>query len=142
MVLNFGHNGGTIFESRTALEPGGAENERSLPFFEAARWLKAHDPDSAVMTMPPRVIHYLSGCPTIELIRSGVPERDAWVTSPEEIRALLRTRKPGYLFSDAKLQTFYRAVTDGLAKAGMHLEEIPLPSGGDRFKLWRLVYGG
>ncbi len=138
-VLNVGHNVKTVVQSRTALEVNGAENARSLPFFEAARWLKSRDPQAVVMTMPPRVLRYLSGCPTVELIRSGVPEREALVMCPQRIQGLLDKRKPKYLFSDSKNEVFFRSVMRGLRSAGVRLEEIPLPSGGDRFKLWRLA---
>ena len=65
-LLNLGHNLITIYQARTAIETGGAESERDLPYFKAARWLRTQTSDGVVMTMHPRILHYLSGRPTIE----------------------------------------------------------------------------
>ncbi len=146
-VLNVGHNVKTIVQSRSALESNGAERLRDLPFFKAARWLKENDPGAVVMTMHPRVLHYLSGCPTVELLRSGVPESRAWVDSPPWVAVLVEKRQPVYLFSDGKAEPFFDIVRQGVARAGFGLNEIPLKSGearfarnaGGRFRLWKLA---
>ena len=71
--------------------------------------------------MPPRMLRYLCQCPTVDLIRSGVPEREVWVTDSEAIQRLLDKRHPKYLFSDDKNEVFFRMVTEGLQSAGVHL---------------------
>jgi hypothetical protein len=136
--LNVGHNVKTVYQCRTALETNGAESERRLPFFEAARRLKAEAPYDVVMTMQPRVIHYLSGCPTVELYRSGVSDAPE-VESVKTVKCLIAGRNPGYLFSDSKDSDFYEAVMKGILESGLTPEEIPLKSGSKRFRLWRLI---
>ncbi|MEW6348190.1 MAG: glycosyltransferase family 39 protein [Thermodesulfobacteriota bacterium] len=145
-VLNMGHNVKTVVQSRYALEPNAAERSRDLPFFEASRWLQDNDPDAVVMSMHPRVLHYLSGCPTVELIRSGVPENLAWVDSPRWVAGLVEEQRPAYLFSDAKDEPSFAIVQRGVHEAGFDLKKIPLKkagaqidkSGGGRFNLWKL----
>jgi 4-amino-4-deoxy-L-arabinose transferase-like glycosyltransferase len=137
-VLNVGHNALTIVHARTALESGGAESSRDLPFFIAARWLKEHTSGGVVLTMHPRVIHYLSRFPTVELIRSGVPEHEVWVNTQDQIRRLIAARNPTFFFSDAKDSDLFKQVIAAAESLNLRLEEIPEAGSPPRFTLWRL----
>jgi hypothetical protein len=138
-LCNVGHNATTIVKARTAIEPYGAESERSLPFFSAARWLKANAPRATVLTTRSRIIHYLSGCPTVSLLRSGVPEHKAWVNEPDEIAKLMTQCKPEFLFTDSSKADLYEKVADTLAKLGMKVEPIPEATTSHRYRLYRIV---
>jgi 4-amino-4-deoxy-L-arabinose transferase-like glycosyltransferase len=139
-VLNVGHNAVTIVQARNAIEAGGAESARDLSFFTAARWLRTHSRNAVVLTMYPRVIHYLSGCPTAELIRSGVPEHEAWVKAQDQIQRLVSVRKPAFLFSDAKDTKLLQQVMKTIEHMGLKLEEIPEAAGSQkRFQLWWII---
>ncbi|MGB9617785.1 MAG: hypothetical protein ACPL7J_10735, partial [Desulfomonilaceae bacterium] len=140
IVLNVGANMLTVIQARSALEPHGAESYRDKPFFEASRWLRRHAHDGPVLTMHPRVIHYLSGLPTIELVRSGVPENEAYIVSPDEIARLIAARRPSYFFSDAKNNIMKTRVSDALEKMGATVHEIPNIDPGRRFELWKILY--
>jgi hypothetical protein len=138
-ALNIGHNALTIVQARSAVEFGGAESARDLPFFTAARWLKTHSTNEVVLTMHPRVLHYLSGSPTAELIRSGVPEHEVWVEAQDQIQQLITMRKPAYLFSDAKDTKLFQQVMKTIEHMGLKLEEIPEAGSRKRFQLWRIM---
>jgi 4-amino-4-deoxy-L-arabinose transferase-like glycosyltransferase len=138
-VLNLGHNLGTIYQARTAIEPGGAESERDLPYFKAARWLKSQTSDGVVMSMHPRILHYLSRRPTIELIHSGVSFDQTWVKDPKELQNLITTRKPAYFFSDAFDQSLFNVTVRALHSLGLTIEAIPEADTVPRFHLWRIV---
>ena len=138
-LLNVGHSAQPIFRARTALEVNGAESDRSIEFFTAGRWLKAHAPHATVLTTRSRIIHYLSGCPTVSLLRSGVPEHRAWVSEPEEIAKLLNQHKPEFLFTDSSKADLYEQVTRSLSKLGMHVEPVPEASSSQRYRLYRIV---
>lgn len=140
-ALNAAHNIITVVQARSAVERAGAETERDLPFFIAARWIRAHSPDGVVMSMHPRVLHYLSGIRSVELIRSGVPESMVWVNAPEEIRRLVRTNCVTLLFTDEKNRKLFETVTDAVRSMGLRLEEISEASA-SRFKLWRVIWDG
>lgn len=137
-VLNVGANAITITQARTPLEAGGAETERDAPFFMAARWLRENGSGGTVMTMHPRVIRYLSGLPTVELIRSGVPEREVWINRPEQIQELILSRRPTYLFSDQANTRVYEPAFKALE--GLNLAPVRITEAGtsSRFGLWRI----
>lgn len=139
-LLNIGHNVITVVEARTALEANGAESERDLPFFKAGRWLRHHGDNAVVLSMHPRIIHYLSGHPTSELVRSGVPEHETWIETQEQIRRMIARTSPAFLFSDASNRTLYEPVVRAIQGLNLRLEEIPEVSVGNRFRLWRIVY--
>jgi len=140
-ALNVGHNAMTIVQARNPVEAEGAESAKDLPFFTAARWLRGHSTNEVVLTMHPRVIHYLSGHPTAELIRSGVPEHEVWVEAQNQIQRLITVRKPAFLFSDSKDTKFYQQVIKAIEALGLKLEEIPEAGSSGRFRLWRIVKG-
>jgi hypothetical protein len=137
-VFNIGHNLATIVQARTPLEAQGAESSRDLPFFKAARWLKGHAGNAVVLTMYPRVIHYLSGLPTVELVRSGVPEHEVWVDAQQEIRRLIRDREPTFFFSDAKNDNLLSQVRLAAEGLGLRLEEVSEASSPPRFHVWKI----
>jgi hypothetical protein len=139
VVLNVGHNVGTVVQARWPLEANGAENQRSLPFFVAARWLKAHDPEAQVLTTRSRMIHYLSGNRTLPLLRSGVPIDEMWVEDKAGIQDLMSKGKAEYLFSDYREAALYAKVEDALKGLGYRLEEIPEASSPPRYRLFRLI---
>ena len=138
-VVNVGHNMKTIYQCRTALEAYGAQSERGLPFFVAARWLKTNAPGVPILTARPRIIHYLSGCPTIPLIRFGVPEQEHLVTSEKTIGEMMTARKPQFLFTDEKIADLNDRVESVLKMLGYRLDEIPAARCSDRYRLYRLV---
>jgi 4-amino-4-deoxy-L-arabinose transferase-like glycosyltransferase len=137
-LFNVGHNAITIMAARSAVETPGAESSRDLPFFAAARWLKAHAAGEVVLTMHPRVLHYLSGLPTVELVRSGVPEHEVWVNAQQEIRKLLQGRNPTFLFSDSRNTLLYGQVMKAIENLGLELQEIPEAGTSPRFHLWKI----
>gem|GEM_PF-519434 len=139
-VLNVGHNVITIVHARTALERNGPEDERTLPFFLAARWLKANAPDATVLATHPRIIHYLSGCRTVSLVRSGVPEHRIWLNKREEVQTLVKESKAQFLYADTKDSRYYCHVIDSIKAMGVRLEEIPEAST-KRYRLFRTVDG-
>ncbi len=140
ICLNLAGNAVTIFQARTPVEKSGAESARDVPFFLASRWLKEHGPGAAVMTMHPRVIHYLSGLPTIELVRSGVPESQTWVHNQDEISRLVQEGKPRYFFSDEKNVFLERHLRQTLEDQGFKLRRIPELNEMSRFALWEIKY--
>lgn len=138
-LFNVSHNAITIVKARTPLEAKGPESERSLPFFTAARWLKTHAPHATVLTTRSRIVHYLSGCPTVSLLRSGVPEKDAWVSKPDEIAQLIRQRNPEFLFTDSSKADLYEKVIEVLRDMGARVEPIPEANSSPRYRLYRIV---
>jgi len=141
-IFNVGHNVITVVQARTALEDYGPEAERDLAFFKAARWLKAFGGGATVLTMHPRVLHHLSGLPTVELIRSGVPEHEVWVTARERIQRLIVERSPSFFFSDGNDPAMLSQVRKAIQGLNLHLEEIPEASSPPRFRLWRIRFPG
>ncbi len=141
-TFNFGHNIITIYHARTPLESCGAESKRDAPFFTAARWLKSQPADTLVMTMHPRVLHYLSGLRTVELVRSGVPEHQAWIQDADHIRDLVLTKRPAYLFSDASNPVRFKQTIAAIENSGVRLKEIPeaFPLRSERFRIWKICY--
>jgi len=141
-VLNVGHNVGTIIQARTALEKGGAESAHDLPFFVAARWLKSRQEQGPLLTMHPRVVHFLSGIKTVELVRSGVPEHEVWVDRREAIGRLIQEHHPTFFFSDSANERLFKEAEAAAESLGLRLEEIPEASVSHRFRLWRLRPAG
>jgi hypothetical protein len=139
-AINVGHNAITVFEARGALEVNGAESDRDLPFFKAGRWLKENGAGAVVLSMHPRVIHYLSGCPTAELVRSGVPEHETWVDTQEQLGRIIAETRPAFLFADASNKILYDPVMKAFEGLNLRLEDIPETRGGNRFRLWRIMY--
>jgi 4-amino-4-deoxy-L-arabinose transferase-like glycosyltransferase len=140
-LTNWAHSLVPIFHARTALEKGGPETERSLPYFRAAYWLKTSAPTAKVLTTHARVIHLLSGCPTVTLVRSGVPEQDTWVDDRTGIKKELEKTRPKFLFTDEKNAALYDQVKAAVHELGMDLKEIPEASSPPRFKLFEMVGG-
>lgn len=137
-LLNAGHNAKTVYYARTALQANGAESERGLPFFSAARLLAAEAPDTVVLATHPRIIHYLSGRRTIPLVRSGVPDHQAFVQDGELIEALISRNNPGFLFVDRKNAAQFVATLEAVRRLGLHMEEIPISDPFHRFGLFRI----
>lgn len=138
-LLNVGHNVKTIVSARSAIESNGAETERGLPFYAAARWLKANAPRAIVLTTHPRITHYLSGCPTVTLVRSGFPEHEVWVKDSHLIQRLITERNPQFLFADSRRAALYQSATDAIHGLGMELKEIPIGVLNSRYRLFRIV---
>ncbi len=138
-LLNLGHNFITVFHSRTPLEPHGAQSERSLPFFVAARWLKSNAPDAKVLTTNTRIIHYLSGCRAIPLMRAGAAYHETLVTEHSQVQDLLTKHKPDFLFSDAKDRALYSNAGQAIEALGYRLEEVRPAAIGSRYSLYRIV---
>ncbi|MFH0825745.1 MAG: glycosyltransferase family 39 protein, partial [Pseudomonadota bacterium] len=138
-VCNVGHNVKTVYAARTAVRESGAESERSVPFFRSAQWLKANAADSVVLTNRSRIIHYLSGCRVVPLLRSGVPEAEMWVDSPALIESLVERTRPDFLFADTKDHRLFPVVTDTLNAMGLILEEIPEASTPPRFLTYKIA---
>lgn len=139
-IFNVCHNLITMVSARSALERGGAESGRDLPFFVAGRWLKENSTDAVVLSMHPRVLHYVSGLPTVELVRSGVPEHKVWVNAEDQIRNLIQIRKPAFFFSDAKNPVLYSQVLEAAKNLNLKLSEIPEAGTPPRFRLWKIQY--
>ncbi|MBM4326237.1 MAG: glycosyltransferase family 39 protein [Deltaproteobacteria bacterium] len=140
ILLNVGHNFVTVYHVRAALEFGGPESQRSLPFFSAARWLKENAPNAPVLSTHPRIIHYLSGNRTIPLSRAGVPETLTWVQSGDDIRHLITERQPGFVFADTKNPHLYPHAVKGLGDLSLQLQEIQGIDPSARYRLFRIIY--
>lgn len=138
-AMNLGHNLGVVWSARSPLERNGAESERSLPFFAAARWLKSNAPYATILTTRPRIIHYLSECKTVSLVRSGVPEHEIWLDSEVRLKKTIRDTKPGFLFADSKDSKYYLHVTKGIEQLGYRLDEINIGASSNRYRLFRIV---
>jgi hypothetical protein len=91
------------------------------------------------MSMHPRILHYLSGRPTIELTRSGVSYEQTWVKDQKELQSLIISRKPAYFFSDALDQELFNEAVRALHDLGLNLEAIPEADASTRFRLWRII---
>ncbi len=102
MLTNCAHDLAPVIHARNAMEKGGPETHRSRPYFKASNWLKDNDPKAKALTTHSRIIHFLSGCPTITLVRSGVPEQDTWVEDRSRIQEMVGRTCPKYLFTDEK----------------------------------------
>ncbi len=137
-ALNLGHNVGVVWEARHPLEKGGAQNDRTSAFFSAARWLKANAPDAIVLTGRPRIIHYLSGCKTVSLVRSGVPDHEIYLDTLDRLRRVTESRAPDFLYSDAKDLQYQDTVIRGLNSLGLGVEKVPEASS-ERHLLFRIV---
>ena len=138
-VLNVGHNFVPIAQARMSLEAQGAESSRSLPFFIASRWLKEHAPDAKVLTKRSRIIHYLTGCRTVALIRSGVPQQDTIVADQSRLKALISESKPNFLFLDDKDTELCLHVFQAVADLGLTLKEIPAAGSAPRYALFEIL---
>jgi hypothetical protein len=138
-VTNSAHNLITIFHCRAALETNGPQSKRSLPFFTAARWLKTYARDARVLTTRARIIHYLSGCRTIPLVRSGVPMHEAWVDTRAQINRLITDTKPNFLFTDSSNRDLYDQVKSSIRNLGFGLKEVPEASSSKRYYLYRIL---
>jgi 4-amino-4-deoxy-L-arabinose transferase-like glycosyltransferase len=141
-ALNMAHNFKTIANSRHALELNGPESEQSAPFFAAARLIRGDAAGKAVLTTNNRVIHYLSGAPTVALVRSGVPDQHAWVNDPKLIEKLIVEKMPAFVFIDSKMQDIHAAVDQALKALGMALREIPLGVSSTRYRFYAIIQAG
>lgn len=137
-LFNVGHNLKTVYQARSSLEYGGAESARSLPFFEAAKWLNRNDPGAPVITVRSRVIHYLTGSRTTPLIRSGVPESQTHVDSVNALEELLAHKKPQYYFADTKGAELHESVVKAARKSKLKLVEIKGIDPSGRYKLYKI----
>lgn len=91
------------------------------------------------MSMHPRILHYLSGRPTIELIRSGVAIEQTWLRDQTELQKLISSRRPAYFFSDGLDQDLFKETAKALHNLGLDLEAIPEADASPRFHLWRII---
>jgi hypothetical protein len=139
LVTNLGQNIVTIAGARSAVESGGAESNRDKPFFVAARWLKANSNGQSILTMNPRIIHYLTGLPTVETLRSGAPEEVAWPNTRQQIIGLMKKRNPGFVFLDNKNPALKKLITESAELNNYTLQVIPEASYGNRYSLARFV---
>jgi len=136
-IVNTGHNLITIMEARTALEANGAQSERSQPFFIASNWLKKNAPAATVLTDQPRTINYLSGCRTVSLARSGVPDHEALVSEHERLKDIMEKDKPNLLYVDTKDTKFFNQVMASMELLGVRFEEVGEAST-SRYHLFRI----
>jgi hypothetical protein len=113
-----------------------------LPFFAAARWLKANAPDAVVLTAHSRVIHYLSGCRTVSLVRSGIPDHEAFVRDEQLIKRLVRENNAQFFFADSKDARMYWNAVEAIQSLGLELREIPEASSLPRYHLFAIVKAG
>lgn len=134
-ATNLAQDAVTVSEARLALEPGGAESIRDKPFFVAARWLKEHSAGQPVLTMNPRIIRYLSGLPTVELLRSGAPEEAAWPETRDQITRLIDQKKPGFLFLDNKDPRLKKLILEAVDSNNLDVDPIPEASFGSRYNV-------
>jgi 4-amino-4-deoxy-L-arabinose transferase-like glycosyltransferase len=137
-VTNLGQDVVTISEARFATEPGGAESVRDKPFFVAARWLKEYAAGQPVLTMNPRIIRYLTGLPTVELLRSGAPEEAAWPETRDQIARLIDQKKPGFLFLDNKDPRLKKLILEAADSNNLDVDPISEASFGNRYNVTRL----
>ena len=139
-ITNVGSNINTIWHARNPVERNGAEGQRSLPFFTAARWLKANAPETSILTTRPRIMSYLTGLRTVSLVRSGVPHDQIWLDT-ERLEKLIRDTKPEFLFIDSKDIQYYSLVVKGIESLGYRLKEIPEAVPTTDYHLFRLIPG-
>jgi hypothetical protein len=138
MITNFSANILTWYQCRFPAEHGGAQTKRSKPYFKAARWLKENDPSAKVMTTRSRIIHYLSGCKTVALLRSGFPEQEIWVDEESKLKELYNRTRPDYLFTDQKDAKLYNTAIRAIESTGAQLVEIGEADYNDRFALYKI----
>lgn len=138
-VTNLGANVQTIYQARNAVEPYGAELPKDTAFFSAAQWIRKHDPDARILSMNPRILRYLTGAKTTDILRSGVPEHLAWVSTQKEISLILEKNRPNYLFVDSKNGNLKDAILKTLTKHDCRLIEIEEARSGSRFSLWKIL---
>jgi 4-amino-4-deoxy-L-arabinose transferase-like glycosyltransferase len=139
-ITNVGSNMNTEWHARNPIERNGAESERSLPYFAAARWLRANAPETTLLTTRPRIMSYLTGLRTVSLVRSGVPYDQIWLDT-ERLEKLISDTKPGYLFIDSKDKHYYSLVVKGIESLGYQLKEVPEAVHSTGFHLFRLTPG-
>ncbi|MGO9120356.1 MAG: ArnT family glycosyltransferase [Desulfomonilaceae bacterium] len=137
-IVNVGSNMNTIWHARNPVESKAAESERSLPFFAAARWLRANAPETNLLTTRPRIMSYLTGRRTVSLVRSGVPYDQIWLDT-ERLEKLIQDTKPGFLFIDSKDIQYYSLVVKGIESLGYRLKEIPEAVPSTDYHLFRLI---
>ena len=137
-ATNMGQNAVTISEARLALESGGAETLKDQPFFVAARWLKANADGKSVLTMNPRIINYLSGLPTVEMLRSGSPEETVLPKTVREIDGIIEKRRPAFLFLDNRDQFLKGLIIAAAQSQNYRVDVIHEASCGNRYILARL----
>jgi hypothetical protein len=137
-ITNVIHDAVPIWQARNPIYPNGPESFRSEPFFKASDWLKKNDPSQTVMTTHSRVIHYLSGCLTVPLVRSGVPEHETWIDDSARIKTLIMRYRPKYVFYDGKDARLYDQVFTAVKDAGMKPEEILGASSPPRYILFKI----
>ncbi len=138
-LTNVGHNLIAIVKCRTPLQAYGPQSDRSLPFFTAARWLKVNAPGAKILTPRPRTIHYLSGCHTISLLRSGVAMHEMFVDTREQVQSLMTEHKPEFLFTDSKAPDLHSKIMDSIRNLGFDLKEIPEAASSERFHLYAII---
>jgi hypothetical protein len=141
-LCNIGHNLKTVWSATHPVQPSGAETERSVPFFKAARVLRGMDPSATVMTTNPRIIHYLSGRRTVGLVRSGVPDQLAWVQDSRSIAALIERASPRYVFLDTKNRRLCTAALAAFEGLGLRMTPLPVGSSPPRYLLYRVESRG
>ncbi len=141
-VCNVGHNLRSVYHAQWALERNGPETLRSLPFFKAGRWLRQAAPAAPVLTSKPRMIHYLSGNPTVAVFRSGVPNHEIYVQQRAHLARLIAARRPRFVFVDRKDAAIFQQIREVLERGGRGLEFIPEGSSPPRYQLFRIVSQG
>jgi hypothetical protein len=92
------------------------------------------------MTTRSRIIHYLSGCRTIALLRSGYPEQDMWIDEQEKFRELYKRTRPDYLFTDRKNMELYNSAIEALRSSSARIKEVKEATVGARFRLYRIIW--
>ena len=138
-LTNVGANFQTIYQARTAVQAHGAEQEKDRAFFAAAQWIRTNDPEARILSMNPRILRYLTGAKTSDILRSGVPEHLAWISTQNEISAILEKNSPNYLFVDLKNAGLKDIICETIQKHGYRLVEIEEARSGSRFSLWKIV---
>lgn len=138
-LTNLGANVQTIYQSRTALQPNGGESLKDASFFTAADWIKRNAGQGPVLSMNPRIIRYLTGVRTVDVLRSGVPEHIAWASTEKEISGIIQEHHPRYLFADSKNEDLRNVIFETIRKHGGKLIEVKEARSGDRFSLWEIV---
>ncbi len=138
-ATNLGANVQIIYQARNAVEAYGAELPKDRAFFSAAQWISKNDPDARILSMNPRIMRYLTGVKTTDILRSGVPEHLAWISTQEELSVILEKERPNYLFVDSKNGVLKEAIFDTLQKHDYRLVEIEEAGAGSRFSLWKIL---
>lgn len=139
VITNLGADFQTIYHARNAAQREGGESSKDISFFSAAKWIKDTKAEGPLLSMNPRILRYLTGIKTIDLLKSGVPEHLAWTSTEDEINVILQKYDPEYLFSDAKNQDLQEIVFESIRKSGRDLIEIKEAKVGERFGLWKIL---